>query len=66
MWLIPFSWNAVVFGFILFRIFDIFKPWPIGLIDRQIHGGLGIMMDDILAGIYALGMMFVIANLGLI
>lgn len=66
MWFIPFSWNAILVGFVLFRIFDIFKPWPIGLIDRQIHGGLGIMMDDILAGIYALGLMFLIASWGLI
>ena len=36
-----------------FRIFDIFKPWPIGKIDRQVGGGTGIMLDDILAAIYA-------------
>lgn len=58
LWLVPFSWPAVVAGFVLFRIFDIFKPWPIGLIDRQLHGGLGIMMDDILAGIYAWAVLF--------
>ena len=41
----------VAFG--LFRLFDIWKPWPIGYADRQLQGGFGIMMDDILAGIIA-------------
>ncbi|OTG86711.1 phosphatidylglycerophosphatase A [Acinetobacter sp. ANC 4558] len=43
----------VFIAFILFRLFDIWKPWPIRLIDRQIDGGFGIMFDDILAGIWA-------------
>jgi phosphatidylglycerophosphatase A len=38
---------------LLFRIFDIWKPWPIGLADRRVHGGLGIMLDDLLAAVYA-------------
>jgi phosphatidylglycerophosphatase A len=42
-----------LFGFFLFRIFDIFKPWPISWADKQIKGGMGIMLDDIIAGIYA-------------
>lgn len=42
-----------VVGFVLFRIFDIFKPWPIAWFDRQIEGGFGIMFDDVLAAIYA-------------
>jgi len=41
-------------GFILFRIFDIIKPFPIRLIDQRFHGGLGIMLDDVFAGIYSL------------
>jgi phosphatidylglycerophosphatase A len=41
-------------GFLLFRIFDIKKPWPVGWADRHIKGGLGIMFDDVLAGIYGL------------
>ena len=40
-------------GFILFRVFDIFKPWPVGWADREIGGGLGVMVDDLLAGLYA-------------
>ena len=53
MWLVPFSWKAVLFGFILFRIFDILKPWPIKWIDQKVEGGFGIMLDDVLAGIFA-------------
>ena len=53
MWWVPFSWNAVLFGFVLFRIFDIIKPWPIKWIDQKVEGGIGIMLDDILAGILA-------------
>lgn len=53
MWLVPFSWPNVLYGFILFRFFDIIKPWPIKWIDRHVHGGLGIMLDDVLAGIFA-------------
>lgn len=49
MWFVPFSWTAVIVGFILFRIFDILKPWPIKWIDRKVEGGLGIMLDDVLA-----------------
>ena len=41
-------------GFILFRIFDIAKPYPVGLIDQRFHGGVGIMLDDVMAGIYSL------------
>lgn len=40
-------------GFVLFRFFDILKPWPISVLDAKVHGGLGIMADDILAGVFA-------------
>ncbi|MEE9302424.1 MAG: phosphatidylglycerophosphatase A [Thiotrichaceae bacterium] len=50
----PQGWKWIVIGFILFRIFDIWKPWPINLADKKVEGGLGIMLDDIIAGIYAL------------
>ena len=43
----------IVCGFILFRIFDIIKPWPIKVIDRSVDGGFGIMVDDVLAGFAA-------------
>ncbi|HEX4044986.1 MAG TPA: phosphatidylglycerophosphatase A [Gammaproteobacteria bacterium] len=50
----PAGWIWVVMGFILFRIFDIWKPWPIHWLDEKIAGGLGIVLDDVIAGIYAL------------
>ncbi len=50
MWLVPFSWTSDLIGFILFRFFDILKPWPIKWVDQQVGGGLGIMLDDVLAG----------------
>lgn len=50
---LPVSWQWCLAGFVLFRFFDILKPWPIGWLDRRIHGGTGIMVDDLVAGIYA-------------
>jgi phosphatidylglycerophosphatase A len=40
-------------GFVLFRLFDIAKPWPISSLDRRVHGGFGIMLDDVVAGLFA-------------
>lgn len=45
--------HYLLFGFVLFRFFDIFKPWPIRLADRRVKGGFGVMLDDLLAGIAA-------------
>ena len=53
MWFVAFSWQNLVIGFVLFRIFDIIKPWPIKWVDQQVQGGLGIMLDDVIAGIFA-------------
>ncbi|WOE33166.1 MULTISPECIES: phosphatidylglycerophosphatase A [unclassified Acinetobacter] len=47
------SWLWVLVSFALFRLFDVWKPWPIRVIDRQVAGGFGIMFDDIIAGIWA-------------
>lgn len=49
----PKGWWWVVAGFLLFRLFDIVKPWPISWADKRLEGGFGIMFDDLLAGIYA-------------
>ncbi|MDH5473679.1 MAG: phosphatidylglycerophosphatase A [Gammaproteobacteria bacterium] len=51
---VPLSWQWIIAGFMLFRLFDIVKPWPISWLDRKVHGGLGIMLDDVLAGVFAL------------
>lgn len=48
---LPLHWVWILAGFILFRLLDIIKPWPISYIDKNISGGLGIMLDDILAGL---------------
>jgi len=60
MFMVPVSWQSVLVGFILFRIFDIAKPWPISLADKKLTGGFGIMFDDILAGLFALIIMHLI------
>jgi len=49
----PPGWWWIALGFVLFRLFDIFKPWPIRWCDGQVGGGLGIMLDDLLAGVFA-------------
>lgn len=46
-------WWAIVLGFALFRLFDVWKPWPIREFDRRLHGGLGVMVDDVVAGMFA-------------
>jgi phosphatidylglycerophosphatase A len=43
----------MLLGFILFRIFDVWKPWPIRVIDQKVEGGFGIMLDDLIAGLWA-------------
>lgn len=50
----PSGWLWWLIGFALFRIFDIIKPWPIGPLDKNVEGGLGIMLDDIVAGVMAM------------
>lgn len=47
------SWLALGIGFALFRLFDIWKPWPVRWADAKVSGGLGVMADDLLAGLYA-------------
>ena len=53
LFLIPVSWATVIAGFVLFRFFDILKPFPIGLIDKKVKGGAGIVLDDVMAGVFA-------------
>ena len=53
MLLAPPGWWWLIVGFVLFRVFDILKPWPISLADKKIGGGFGIMFDDVLAAVYA-------------
>lgn len=57
---VPFEWVWVLLGFGLFRLFDILKPQPIGWLDKHVKGGLGIMVDDLLAGLMAAGCLHLI------
>jgi len=50
---VPRSLALIALGFVLFRLFDVLKPWPIGLADKRVSGGLGIMIDDVIAGLFA-------------
>jgi phosphatidylglycerophosphatase A len=55
MSLAPTGWQWLLAGFVLFRFFDAVKPWPISWFDKNVHGGFGIMLDDVIAGIFSLG-----------
>ena len=57
---VPMSISAWALAFGLFRLFDVIKPWPIGWLDRRLHGGLGIMADDLLAAVFALAALRVV------
>jgi len=46
-------WWTAIAGFALFRLFDVWKPWPIRWLDRHLKGGLGVMVDDVVAGVFA-------------
>ena len=53
MFAAPAGWVWIVIGFLLFRLFDIWKPWPIKVLDEKLETGMGIMLDDVLAGVFA-------------
>jgi phosphatidylglycerophosphatase A len=58
----PDGWIWLFLGFLLFRLFDIVKPWPIRWIDQHVKGGLGIMVDDLIAGVFAAGCLVLISQ----
>jgi len=68
MWLalvaVPMTWAGFAVAFVLFRFFDIVKPWPVSWADRDLKGGLGIMLDDVIAGIYATAIIIGLRVLG--
>jgi phosphatidylglycerophosphatase A len=66
MLFVPYTYINILLGFVLFRLFDIVKPWPIKVIDQKITGGLGIMLDDVLAAIFANMVLNLILYLGFI
>lgn len=61
MLLAPPGWLWIAAGFLLFRLFDILKPWPIRWVDKRVGGGFGIMFDDVLAGVFGLAVLQLLA-----
>lgn len=60
----PITWPTIVVGFVLFRVFDVLKPWPIGWLDRHAGGGFGVMIDDVMAGLYTAAVLYLGFKLG--
>ena len=58
----PLTATGVLLSFALFRLFDIVKPWPASWIDRRVHGALGVMTDDVVAGTYAACLMLAVRS----
>lgn len=61
--LLPVQWDTTVLAFAWFRLFDIAKPWPVSWADREVSGGLGVMLDDLIAGVLAGGATFLTLRL---
>ena len=59
----PITPASYLLAFMLFRLFDIYKPWPIYLVDKRMKGPLGIMLDDVVAGLYAAVTLLIILGL---
>lgn len=59
----PFGWAWVLTGFVLFRIFDVIKPWPIRFFDENVKGGFGIVLDDVIAGLFGMIVIQIFARL---
>ena len=62
MMFVPTGLYWMLAGFILFRFFDALKPWPISWLDKNLHGGFGIMFDDVVAGAVSLGCLLLAQN----
>lgn len=63
LWALPREWPWVLAAFLVFRLFDIWKPWPVRWADRELDGGFGAMADDALAGLMAMGVLQVALHL---
>ena len=63
---LPVTWSSLLLGFVLFRLFDILKPWPISWLDKKVSGGFGIMVDDVIAGLAAAAVIALLGAAGLI
>ncbi|RUO40113.1 phosphatidylglycerophosphatase A [Aliidiomarina taiwanensis] len=63
---IPLTWQTMLLAFVLFRFFDIRKPWPIRWLDKKVSGGLGVMLDDVLAGLFTLVILHALMGAGML
>jgi phosphatidylglycerophosphatase A len=59
----PMTWTGLVAGVVLFRLFDQFKPWPARVAERRLGGGLGVMGDDVIAGLWGVAVLLVLRRL---
>lgn len=66
MFMMPTGWQWMLAGFVLFRFFDVVKPWPISWFDKNVHGGFGIMFDDVVAGAVSLACLVLIQWVGIL
>lgn len=62
--LLPFTWQTAVYGFFIFRVLDILKPWPASYFDRKVKNGLGVTFDDVMAAVYGRILMEILFRLG--
>ncbi len=60
LFLVPNEWPWLLAGFLLFRFFDIIKPFPIKWLDKKVKGGFGIMIDDVIAGLFAWAILMIV------
>jgi phosphatidylglycerophosphatase A len=60
----PLTWKGLLVGVVLFRVFDQFKPWPARAAERRLPGGLGVMGDDVAAGLWGCAVLLVVRRLG--
>jgi phosphatidylglycerophosphatase A len=60
---LPFTWTTAAAGFVLFRIFDILKPPPVSWLDRNLKNGFGVVLDDVMAGVYAAAVLYLVLPL---
>lgn len=61
---LPFSWPAALLGFVLFRVFDVLKIFPASWFDRRMKNGIGVVLDDVMAGIYAAAVLRLVLYFG--
>lgn len=59
---LPVTWQLIVLGFVVERVFDVLKLWPANVLERRVPGGWGVVLDDVVAGLYACGVLHAISR----